>query len=165
MMDLILDPPNGVEPLRLSMTFDEAMAAVLPWGEPRVIGGTPTRPKRRALGSFDGVGYTAFFDEGGHLTAVELWWPGEGKTSSTRVLLDGHDVFAAPAEEILQQVRARGWTATAADTESLVVPSVSLGFTRQTSQQVPRDDAGLPVSFTSVLVAGTHYYDFLSTTA
>ncbi|MFD7026433.1 hypothetical protein ACFWAR_00115 [Streptomyces sp. NPDC059917] len=163
-MHLILDPPNGVGPLRLGMAFDEAVAAVLPWGEPRVIGGTPSRPKRRALGSFDGVGYTAFFDRDAYLDAVELWWPGEGKASGTRVLLDEHEVFTEPAEEILRLVRARGWTATAAETESPVVPGVSLGFTRQTSQEVPRDAAGLPLSFTSVLVAGVHYYGFLTTT-
>lgn len=161
-MDLILEPPTGVDPLRLGMTFDAAMAAVLPWGEPRVIGGTASRPRRRAMGSFDGVGYTAFFDEHGHLDAAELWWPGEGRATSTRVLFDGHDVFTGPADEILQEMRRRGWTVSDADAESLVVPGVSLGFTRQTSQEVPRDAAGLPVSFTSVLVAGTGYYDFLA---
>ncbi|WP_330294325.1 hypothetical protein [Streptomyces sp. NBC_00503] len=163
MMDLFLDPPNGVHPLRLGMDFDEAMTAVAPWGEPRVIGPRPGRPKRRAMGSFDGVGYTAFFDEDGCLNAFELWWPGEGKHTTTRVLFDGHDVFTDPAEEILQRVRERGWTVTAPDTESLVVPGVSLGFTRQTSQEVPLDADGLPLSFTSVLVAGTDYYDFLTT--
>lgn len=162
-MDLILDPPNGVHPLRFGMAFDEAMAAVVPWGEPRVIGPRPSRPARRAVGSFDGVGYTAFFHEGGCLNAVELWWPGAGKDTSTRVLFDGHDVFADPAEEILRQVREHGWTVTAPDSESLVVPGVSLGFARQTSQEVPRDADGLPVSFTSVLVAGADYYDFLTT--
>ncbi|MCX5409642.1 hypothetical protein OHA37_38015 [Streptomyces sp. NBC_00335] len=164
-MDLILDPPNGVHPLRFGMTFDEAMAAAVPWGEPRTIGPRPGRPTRRAVGSFDGVGYTAFFDEDGRLHAIELWRPAEGKSTRTRlprVLFDGHDVFAEPAEEILRQVRGRGWTVTAPDTESLIVPGISLGFTRQTSQEVPRDADGLPLSFTSVLVAGADYYGFLT---
>ncbi|WP_328303363.1 hypothetical protein OG389_35675 [Streptomyces sp. NBC_00435] len=95
---------------------------------------------------------------------VELWWPGEGRARTTRVLFDRHDVFADPAAEILRQVRERGWSVTAADAESLVVSGVSLGFTRRTSQEVPRDVAGLPLSFTSALVAGAGYYDFLTTT-
>ncbi|MGW1776511.1 hypothetical protein [Streptomyces sp. NPDC002104] len=161
-MDLILDPPNGVHPLRLGMSFGEAMAAVAPWGEPRVVGPRPARPQRRALGSFDGVGYTAFFEADGRLDAVELWWPGEGKATTTRVLFDGHDVFADPAERILRRVRERGWSVTAPDTGSLAVPGVSLGFTRQTAQEVPRDAAGLPLSFTSALVAGAGHYDFLT---
>ncbi|MFF3216854.1 hypothetical protein ACFYYB_40310 [Streptomyces sp. NPDC002886] len=161
-MDLILDPPHRVHPLRFGMAFDEAMAAVAPWGEPRVIGPRPGRPERRALGSFDGVGYTASFDGEGRLDAVELWWPGEGQATTTRVLFDGLDVFADPADEILRRVRERGWTVTAPDTESLIVPGVSLGFTRRTSQEVHRDAAGFPRSFTSVLVAGAGYYDFLA---
>ncbi|MER6251845.1 hypothetical protein ABT224_10790 [Streptomyces sp. NPDC001584] len=48
----------------------------------------------------------------------------------------------------------------AEDPENIVVPGVSLGFTRQTSQEVPRDGQGLPISFTSVLVAGKSCYDF-----
>ncbi|MDJ0385600.1 hypothetical protein [Streptomyces sp. G-G2] len=157
-LDLTLDPPNGVGPLRLGMTFDEARAAVLPWGELRVIGPRQGRPARRAAGTFDGIGHTAFFDERGHLDAVELWWPGEGRVTATRVLFAGHDVFGDPAEVVLDAVRERGWTVTAPDSQSLVVPGVSLGFTRQTSQRVPRDANGRPVSFTSVLVAGEGYY-------
>ncbi|MCX4781895.1 hypothetical protein [Streptomyces sp. NBC_01264] len=161
MMDLVLDPPNGVHPLRFGMAFGEAMAAVGPWGEPRVIGPRPGRPERRAVGSFDGVGYTAYFDGDGCLSAVELWWPGQGKATATRVVFDGHDVFADPAEDVLRRVRERGWAVAAPDAESLVVPGVSLGFTRRTSQEVRRDAAGLPLSFTSVLVAGADYYAFL----
>ncbi|MCX4585202.1 hypothetical protein [Streptomyces sp. NBC_01481] len=37
-------------------------------------------------------------------------------------------------------------------------PGVSLGFTRQTSQEVPRTPDGLPVHVTPVLVVGEHYY-------
>jgi hypothetical protein len=40
------------------------------------------------------------------------------------------------------------------------IPGVSPGFTRQTSQEVPRTREGLPVHVTSVLVGGEHHYDF-----
>lgn len=89
-----------------------------------------------------------------------MWWPGESRQSTTRVLLDGHDVFATPADTVLAELREHGWTVDAEDPENVVVPGVSPGLTRQTSQEVPRDGQGLPVSFTSVLVAGKGYYDF-----
>ncbi|MEU3748518.1 MULTISPECIES: hypothetical protein [Streptomyces] len=95
-----------------------------------------------------------FLEEENTVTAVELWWPGERRTTSTRVLLDGADVFRTPADELL-----RGLAAHDADGEDPFVPGLSLGFTRRTSQEVPRTRKGLPVCFTSVLVGGTDYYD------
>lgn len=43
-----------------------------------------------------------------------------------------------------------------------VIPGVSLGFTRQTSQEMPRDSDGRLMFFTSVLVGGERYFDFRS---
>ncbi|MGW6979670.1 hypothetical protein ACWGE1_09500 [Streptomyces sp. NPDC054932] len=158
-MDLLLAPPTAAGPVHLGSPYEEALTAVRPWGEPRVIGPTARRA-RRLMGDFDGVGYTVFFDAQDHATAVEMWWPGEGRQSATRVLLGGHDVFTTPASAVLAELRGRGWTVDAEDPEDVVVPGVSLGLTRRTSQEVPRDGQGLPVSFTSVLVAGESYYDF-----
>ncbi|MER5727227.1 hypothetical protein ABT084_02525 [Streptomyces sp. NPDC002138] len=42
--------------------------------------------------------HPAFFDEHGRLDAVERWWPGEGRATSTHVPLGGHDVFLATPE-------------------------------------------------------------------
>ncbi|WP_329105721.1 hypothetical protein [Streptomyces sp. NBC_01439] len=158
-MDLLLAPPTAAGPVRLGSPYGKAVAAVRPWGEPRVVGPT-SRRARRLMGDFDGVGYTVFFDAVDRVTAVELWWPGEGRQCTTRVLLDGHDVFTTPADTVLAELRERGWTVDDEDPGNVFVPGVSLGFTRQTSQEVPRDGQGLPVSFTSVLVAGMGYYDF-----
>ncbi|MFD7781962.1 hypothetical protein ACFV4Q_02465 [Streptomyces nojiriensis] len=160
-MDLFLAPPTAAGPVQLGSPYEEVLTAVRPWGEPRVLGPT-SRRARRLMGDIDGVGYTVFFDAEDLATAVETWWPGEGRQSTTRVLLDGHDVFTTPADTLLAELRERGWTVDAEDPEHVLVPGVSLGFTRQTSQEVPRDGQGLPVSFTSVLVAGKSYYDFRS---
>ncbi|MFE2164431.1 hypothetical protein ACFXB3_05085 [Streptomyces sp. NPDC059447] len=159
-MDLLLAPPTAAGPVHMGSSYAEVLTALRPWGEPRVIGPT-SRRARRLMGDFDGVGYTVFFDAEDRTTAVELWWPGEGRQSTTRVLLDEHDVFTAPADTLLAELRERGCTVDAENPENVLVPGVSLGFTRQTSQEVPRDGQGLPVSFTSVLVAGKSYYDFL----
>jgi hypothetical protein len=154
-MDLTLDPPRGVAPLRLGMTLDEAVAAGRGWGEPRVAG---RRSSARVSWSVDGVGVQALLESSPTVTAVELWWPGEGRTSGTRVLLDGDDVFATPAQDLFRRAAARGWTVDTSAPEYPVIPGVSLGFTRQTSQEVPRDAGGLPSYVTSVLVGGRDYY-------
>ncbi|MGW6577033.1 hypothetical protein ACWGAN_33340 [Streptomyces sp. NPDC054945] len=157
-MDLLLTPPVAAGPVRLGSTYEEARAAVRPWGEPRVLGPT-SRRARRLMCDADGVGCTVFFDARDVVAAVELWWPGEGRRSTTRVLLDGREVFTSPAGDVVAGLGERGWTVEVADPEHVVVPGVSLGFTRRTSQEVPRDGQGLPLSFTSVLVAGPDHYD------
>ncbi|WP_433245943.1 hypothetical protein ACQPYK_44355 [Streptosporangium sp. CA-135522] len=157
-MDLVLNPPYGVAPVQLGMTLDEAVAAVSPWGEPKVR----TRRNRAPVTistSCDGVGVQVLLETGALVTAVELWWPGEGKQTSTRVLLDGDDVFRTPAEEIFRRAAERGWNVDQTEIEYPFIPGVSLGFTRQTSQEVPRTSDGLPVLITSVLVGGEHYYN------
>ncbi|GGS92006.1 hypothetical protein GCM10010222_36890 [Streptomyces tanashiensis] len=152
-MELLLEPPHGAGPVRLGMTLDQAVAAVSPWGEPRVR----TRPNRVLVtvsAACDGVGVQVLLEERDTVTAVELWWPGEGRQSSTRVLLGQVDVFRTPADELL-----KGLPAHDADGEDPFVPGLSLGFTRRTSQEVPRRPDGLPLGFTSVLVGGADYYD------
>ncbi|WP_329622404.1 hypothetical protein OG357_19825 [Streptomyces sp. NBC_01255] len=156
-MDLPIEPPHGVGPVRLGMTFDEAAAAVTPWGEPRL------RPRARSgslSASCAGVGVEVLLEEENTVTAVELWWPGEGKETPTRVLLDGQDVFRAPADAVLDHLAAQGRRVHDADGEDPFVAGLSLGFTRRTSQEVPRRPDGLPTCFTSVLVGGESYYDF-----
>ncbi|MGW4702720.1 hypothetical protein [Streptomyces sp. NPDC004285] len=158
-MDLLLEPPLGAGPVRLGMTLDEAVAAVAPWGGPRVR----TRPGRVLVtvsATCDKVGVEVLLEEQDTVTAVELWWPGEGRETSTRVLLDGADVFRLPADDILARAAARGWAVDTENPENPVVPGVSLGFTRQTSQRVPRNAEGIPSQFTSALVAGEKYYDY-----
>ncbi|MFI0854470.1 hypothetical protein ACH4TX_24175 [Streptomyces sp. NPDC021098] len=142
------------------MTLNEAVAAVSPWGEPKVH-------QRRGGASADistvcdRVGVQVLLEKAQRVTAVELWWPGEGRETSTRVLLEGDDVFQTPADDILQRAADRGWSVDPADGEYAYIPGVSFGFTRRTSQEVPRCPGGLPVYFTSVLVGSEDYYDFL----
>ncbi|MCP9988272.1 hypothetical protein LUX01_17855 [Streptomyces sudanensis] len=159
-MDFVLDPPRAAGPVRLGMTPEEALAAVAPWGTPEVVppGG---RPPEKIFTACREIGVSIFLeDSGGVVTAVELWWPGEGRRTDVRVLLDGDDVFTTPAEDLFRKAGERGWTVDRTEPEYPFIPGVSLGFTRQTSQEVPRTPGGLPVHVTSVLVGGEHYYDF-----
>lgn len=157
-MELVLDPPRGVAPILLGMTLDEALAAVPDWGEPRVLR-RPSRNSAKASWTLDHVGVQALVEGGARVTAIELWWPGEGRASGTRVLLEGDEVFTTPAEKLFRRAADRGWTVDTSDPEHPVVPGVSLGFTRQTSQRVERDPDGLPKFVTSVLVGAEDHYD------
>lgn len=155
-MDLVLDPPHGVAPVRLGMTYDEALAAVTE------AFGPPRRAREGLIAvDLDGIGFQVLLEKRDRVTAVELWWPGEGRTSSTRVLLDGDDVFTTPARDILRRAASRGRPAEDPGEEYSRIPGVSLGFTRMTSQEVPRERDGMPVCFTSVLVADERYFDGL----
>ncbi|MEW2515649.1 hypothetical protein [Streptomyces sp. NPDC046870] len=156
-MDLVLDPPRGVAPVLLGMTLDEALAAVPDWGEPRVLR-RPSRNSAKASWTLDHVGVQALVEGGTLVTAIELWWPGQGRTSRTRVLLHGDEVFTTPAVDLFRRAADRGWTVDTSHPEHPVIAGVSLGFTRQTSQEVERDADGLPRYVTSVLVGGEDYY-------
>jgi hypothetical protein len=65
-----------------------------------------------------------------------------------------------PAEDLFRRAAERGWTVDTSQPEYPVIPGVSLGFTRQTSQEVERDADGLPRHVTSVLVGGKEYYNY-----
>ncbi|MFF1690081.1 MULTISPECIES: hypothetical protein [unclassified Streptomyces] len=154
-MDLTLDPPRGVAPILLGMTLDEALAAAPEnWGAHRVL------RSAQASWTLDHVGVQALVEDGTTVTAIELWWPGEGRTSSTRVLLAGDEVFTTPAQDLFARAAERGWTIDTSQPGYPVIPGVSLGFTRQTSQDVERDADGLPRCVTSALVGGEDYYNY-----
>ncbi|MFE4717475.1 hypothetical protein ACFRLW_13805 [Streptomyces sp. NPDC056728] len=67
------------------------------------------------------------------MTAIELWWPGEGRVSSTRVLLDEDEVFITPAPEFFARAVGRGWRVDTSQPEYPVIPGVSLAFTGRPS--------------------------------
>ncbi|MFH9613875.1 hypothetical protein [Streptomyces pratensis] len=158
-MDLILNPPHHAGPVHLGMTPDEALAAVASWGTPRVLP-ADGRPPKKIFTAYQEIKVNILLEGSGKaVTAVELWWPGEDRSTDVRVVLDGDDVFTTPAEDLFRRAEERGWTVDLSDPEYPFIPGVSLGFTRQTSQEVPRTSGGLPLYVTSVLVGGEHYYD------
>ncbi|MFF3286419.1 hypothetical protein [Streptomyces sp. NPDC003023] len=160
-MDIVLDPPHGVGPVRLGMSLEEAVAAVAVWGPYDVEHDEDDRSKTICTACRE-IRVNVLLEEPGEaVTAVELWWPGEASRTDARVLLNGDDVFTTPAADLFRRAAERGWTVERPDEEYSFVPGASLGFTRQTSQEVPRTSSGLPLRATSVLVAGTHYYDDL----
>ncbi|MCH6161489.1 hypothetical protein [Streptomyces marispadix] len=158
-MDFILDPPRGVSPVEIGMPYQEALQAVSQWGVPEI---REPRPPRRPTGRFllgrGTMDIVVHLERGERVDAVELW-RFEGDDPDLRVLLNGVDVFRTPAAEIMQDLRSRGHQVDDSDPENPMVRGVTLGFTRDTAQEVPRTEAGLPLFFTSVLVAAEDYYE------
>lgn len=142
-MDLVLDPPRGVAPIQLGMTARRGARRGPRLGRARVLR-RPSRNSAKASWTLDHVGVQALVEGGTHVTAIELWWPGEGRTSSTRVLLHGDEVFTTPAVDLFRRAADRGWTVDTSQPEYPVIPGVSLGFTRQTSQEAERHADDLP---------------------
>jgi hypothetical protein len=156
-MDFELSPPHGVAPLRIGMTLDEVVESVSSWGNPRVIRPAAGRRSTRVSITYQGVGLKIHLEKGERVTAIELWRPSRDREENARVFLAGDEVFYVPAKEILARAVARGWTVNEIDPEMPVVPRVTLSFTRVTLQEVSRESDGLPVFFTSVLVADENY--------
>ncbi|MFE4916761.1 hypothetical protein ACFRCX_35255 [Streptomyces sp. NPDC056652] len=159
-MDIVLDPPHGAGPVRLGASLDEAVAAVSSWG-PHDVDEDEDDASKTIYTSCQEIPVNVFLEGAGGdvVTAIELWWPGEGRRTDVRVLLDGDDVFTTPAEDLFRRAVERGWTVDRTEAEYPFVPGVSLGFSRETSQEVPRTADGLPVHVTSVLVGDERYYD------
>ncbi|MFI1660450.1 hypothetical protein ACH4ZU_36895 [Streptomyces sp. NPDC020472] len=157
LMQFVLDPPRGVAPVRLGMTLDETVAAVSAWGAPRVYPADTVRNFDLVSAEYDGIGFQAALERDHLVTAVTIWGPDEDEDPDVQVLLDGLDVFRTPADEILAHAARKGWHVNNDDPRAPYIPGVTLAFTRDTSQEVPRDENGLPVHFTSVLVADEKY--------
>ncbi|MEU1226276.1 hypothetical protein [Streptomyces sp. NPDC005828] len=106
---------------------------------------------------YDGIGFQAALERDHQVTAVTAGRPDEDEDPGVQVLLDGLDGFRTPADEILAHAARKGWRVNNDDPRAPCIPGVTLAFTRDTSQEVPRDENGLPVRFTSVLVADEKY--------
>ncbi|MEU7018867.1 hypothetical protein AB4225_14270 [Streptomyces sp. 2RAF24] len=153
LMQFVLDPPRGAAPVRLGMTLDETVAVVSAWGVPRVYPADAVRDFDLVSTEYDGIGFQAALERDHQVTTVAIWGPDEDEDPDVQVLLDGLDVFRTPADEILAHAARKGWHVNNDDPPAPCIPGVTLAFTRDTSQEVPRDENGLPVHFTSVLVA------------
>ncbi|WP_338497998.1 hypothetical protein [Streptomyces sp. SJL17-4] len=106
---------------------------------------------------YDGIGIQVALERDHKVTAVTVWGPDEDEDPDVQALLDGLDVFRTPADEILAHAAHKGWHVDNDDPRAPNLPDFTLAFTRDTSQEVPRDEDGLPVHLTSVLVADEKY--------
>ncbi|MEC4016974.1 hypothetical protein [Streptomyces sp. H27-D2] len=156
-MDFAIDPPNGVSPLQIGMGYEQALNAISMWGTPKTSGPHAHTSTVKLRVDYHSLDIVAHLEDGETLTAIELW-RFDGDEPDVRVLLDGIDLFRTPAREVLRQQAERGRRVDESDPENAVIPDVTLAFTRDTGQEVPREPDGLPLYFTSILVANEEYY-------
>jgi hypothetical protein len=98
-MELVLDPPNGVGPLQLGMTQDEARVALETFGPL-----APTAYGELAVHLTSGLGISVGFGVGptrDRVNAIEVWRPHEHDV----VLYRDVDLFGLPAVEVVERLR------------------------------------------------------------
>src|SRR5262245_5968692 len=98
-MELVLEPPHGVGPLRLGMTADEARTALETLGPL-----APTTQGELAVHLASGLGICVGFGVGltrDRVNAIEVWRPDEHDVVRYRDV----DVFGLPAVEVIERLR------------------------------------------------------------
>ena len=97
-MEFLLDPPYGIDPLRLGMTQDEARAALETLGPlQRTAYGEVALHLASGLGFSVGFGVGATLDR---VNAIEVWRPHELDVVRCRDV----DVFGLPALDVVEQL-------------------------------------------------------------
>jgi len=148
---LELRPHEGVPPVRIGMTREEAREALAELGAAKPF----ARGRGAPLGWRVSEGDLSLFvycDEAGFVEAVELARPGlPGEPSCVQVTLQGLDVFGTPALELLATIQERGIRVTDGEDYYPTAPDLALGFSRAGDDHghVAPDD--LPAYFESVL--------------
>lgn len=150
-MDIILDPPNGIGFIEIGMPFDEAV---------RILNGLPgkkpLRPGRReqpGLAHYDtGLAVGAGTLDARVVNSVEIWRPHH----DVRVMFRDIDVFAIPAIDLTDRIRAVTPVEVHEDGRRVVAPELLLALWRAVLPEGPDDEDGK--YFESVLVAAPGYY-------
>jgi hypothetical protein len=150
-VEFTLEPPNGIGPLRLGMTFHEARAALETLG---VL--TPTTGGELALHLPSGLGFSVGFGVGSTLNrvnAVEVWRPRERDVVRYRDV----DVFGLPAVGVVQRLR-RYVDLVEDESGCFAAPELYLALWRPfAADDEPEEEQGH--YFQSVLVARPGYND------
>ncbi|MBM0276024.1 hypothetical protein [Micromonospora tarensis] len=151
-MEIVLDPPRGVGPLRLGMTADEARAALQTLGRL-----TPTAHGELAMHLPSGLGFSVGFGVGpthGRVNAIEVWRPGE------RDLVRYHDVdvFGLPAAAVVTRLRRHVDLVANEDDDGFTARGLYLALWRPfAADDDPDEEQGY--FFQSVFVARPGYDD------
>ena len=150
-MEVVLDPPRGVGPLRLGMTPDEARAALETLGVP-----APASGGELALHLDSGLGFSVGFGAGatlGRVNAIEVWRPRERDVVRYRDV----DVFGLPALEVVERLR-QYVDVTPNDDDGFTARELYLALWRPFAADDDPDDAE-GYFFQSALVARPGYDD------
>ncbi len=161
-MDIELDPPNGITGFPLGMPAEDVKAAAAQLGQVKVTneGSTSAFRPMKVLALHPQFEIVFHIERGKTLRAAEVWIPQPGPQQIT-VSFRGIDVFRTPALQLLEQLEDLGLTLLQVEPNHWTVPKLSLGLTRTAGHEVPLDTDGEPKYFQAVLAGPTDYYDFL----
>lgn len=151
-MEFVLDPPHGIDPLRLGMTSGEARAALETLGPL-----TPTAYGELALQLASGLGFSVGFGVGptrDRVHAIEVWRPHERDVVRYRDV----DVFGLPALEVVERLRRHIEVAPNEDDDGFTARELYLALWRPfAADDDPDETQGY--FFQSVLIARPGYDD------
>lgn len=150
-MEMVLDPPDGVGPLRLGMTPNEARAAL------ETIGPlTPTADGTLAVNLPSGLGLSVGFGVGptrDRVNAIEVWRPNQHDVVRYRDV----DIFGLPALEVVRLLRRYVALEPNQDDDAYTARDLYLALWRPFATDDPEDTQGY--FFQSALVARPGYDD------
>ena len=156
-----IGPPEGVAGFPFGISLDELIAAATPLGHVRLDDPGQARPGLYTKLHLTRASFTGIFacEDGQSLSAVELWAPTDAGGDRITVELDGIDVFACPALEIIERLTSRGHALDDTDPDYPRFPGLAIGFTRTRGHEVPLAADGRPEYFQAVLAGPAGYYD------
>lgn len=151
-MEVLLDPPYGVGPLRLGMTYDQARVELEPFGSlAPAVGGALVQSMP------SGLGFTVGFGVGqtrGRVNAIEVSRPREHDVVRYRDV----DVFGLPALEVVMRLRRHVDLVPNEDDDGFTARELYLALWRPfAADDDPAEEQGY--CFQSALVARPGYDD------
>jgi len=158
-----LEPPTGITGFRFGMPAEEVKAAAAALGEVQVQdeGVAKEWSHMTVHVAHPQVEITFNLEDGKTLTSINIFRPRPGSDEVT-VTWRGIDVFATPAEEVLDRLANDGHRIHDREFLFPLIPGLSLGFSRDPAgdDDFPMDEeTGVADYFLSVLTAPATYYD------
>ena len=153
-MKLELLPPTGVAAVVIGSPREAARDQCARLGEPEEFRrggeGTPSLVVRRS----SGLALFVLFDSDDRVEAIEI---GRPETDEDVVLHAGRDVFATPADELVEVLGQDNVIEVDEQGRAVTLPDLLVALWRPTVPEGPEDGEGR--HFESVLVAKPGYYD------
>ncbi|ONI91325.1 hypothetical protein ALI22I_09515 [Saccharothrix sp. ALI-22-I] len=151
-MDLVIDPPRAVGPLRIGMPFDEAVELL------RSLDGyrspSPGHKSSPGFAHYESeLTISLGPDRDGRVKAVDLYRPERDVT----VLFGDIAVFDTPADEVIRRLSDITRLEVEGDGTHVVAPDLLLALARPFRSDSAEEHEGW--YFESVLVAAPGYYD------
>jgi hypothetical protein len=150
-MDVDLQPPTQVGPVRIGMPFEDAktsLSALEGFDAERSF--TRTAPGFAVYSS--GLSFTLSYTDDEGVRTVEVYGAGTGRG----VVYAGVDIFTTPAAELTDQFSAEHDVRVEQDGRLVILPGKSVSFWRATLPEGDWDEDGR--YFQTVLVAHQGYF-------